>query len=106
MLREMKREFLDGFGGILPGENVNGILDGVGGKNGAIVAGGVGRVEGAFETRGNGEVFDFMKTAAMHDAQEANARFAVIVVCEFDVHRPLRKEMNHAPEAGRSAISS
>src|SRR5215472_8051923 len=84
MFDEMEGEILDCFGGILTREDVNRILDGVRRKNRAIVARRERGGETALESRRHSEIFNLMQSAAVHDPEEANARFAIIVLREFN----------------------
>jgi hypothetical protein len=71
---------------VLGGEGVDGVLLGVGGQRGRVVAGQVGRLLAAGEGHADVVVDQLMGVAVAEDPDDAVLRLAVLVVAEHDCH--------------------
>src|SRR5262249_7054433 len=87
MIDELLREFFDLFDGVKLGERIDGVLDGVGRQDAAIVAGAVTTGKFALELHAYGELFEVVPILHAADFDEAYMRRAVIVFEQRGGHR-------------------
>src|SRR5580658_66678 len=87
MFDEMLREFFDGLGRILFGQDVNGVLDRVGWKNFAVVARGMHLIKVALKQNLESQLLDFVVALLAREAQHADARLSVIILAQTYAHQ-------------------